>query len=599
MKQGINDPMKIKLIALIPLFYLFSCAGTNDSPNVTATDTLELKTEINWRNFNAAAFEKAAENEKLLLLEVGANWCHWCHVMDDSTYSDATVQSYLDDNFILCRADQDARPDLYAAYKPWGWPAIIVMNENGDELLRLRGFQEKNEFLADLKNIRNDPIPLPDRNSGNSSNLELNETVLYNKFIANIDLKKGGYNWKTKSLESQGILHGLHFYKSNDTLKGWTDLTVKNSYQLVDPVWGGVYQYSAKKSWNNGHFEKILRVQADYINAYCYYAAKTNTTEAIEQAKLILSYCDRFLGNETPLYWNSQNADLISGVHSGEYYDLPEAERLAEGTPAVDKKIYLKENAAMCIALSNLWAATGDHSYLSKGQNMLKFILSEYSTPAGLYSREIGETDIYSFEDNRKLLDALLRYYQITQDSTLLENATTLAYQLIKRFDSPNGIQSAAGELAIVPTIVPRNNIRAVTTFNLLGHITELDTFKNYALTTYNRLNKEQLAKSQTTLPLSFKAGVELKEAPFHAVFITDGQQQLLKTEYLSALLLNPNSYFIFDVLTLGEMTTEDEDFYGGFDAGTLFMCTASFCSSPIYTKADLVEFLATQEMNL
>ncbi|MFT5819769.1 MAG: hypothetical protein ACI8ZM_000994 [Crocinitomix sp.] len=587
--------MKTKLIALIPLFYLLSCTGPSDATDAAA----DLKTEINWQKFNPAAFEQAAETKKLVLLEVGANWCHWCHVMDDSTYSDATVQRYLDVNFILCREDQDARPDLYAAYKPWGWPAIIVMNENGDELLRLRGFQEKNAFLADLKNIRKNPVPLPDRNSGNSNSLAVNETVLSKQFIANIDLKKGGYNWKTKSLESQGILHGLQFYNGNDTLKNWTDLTVKNSYQLVDPVWGGAYQYSAKKSWNNGHFEKILRVQADYINAYCYYAAKTETSESITQAQLILSYCDRFLGNATPLYWNSQNADLISGVHSGEYYDLSESERLAEGIPAVDKKIYLKENAAMCIALSNLWAATGNQTYLEKGRLMLNYILMEFNTAAGLYSREIGETDIYSFEDNRKLLDALMRYYQITQEPELLEKSTSLAYELINRFDSPNGIQSAAGELAIVPTIVPRNNIRAVTTFNLLGHITELDTFKNYALIIYNRLNKKQLAKSQTTLPLSFKAGTELKEAPFHAVFITDGQQQKLKAEYLSTLLLNPGSYFVFDVLTLGQMTAEDADFYGGFDAGTLFMCTASFCSSPIYSKADLIGFLTTQEMTL
>ena len=591
--------MKIKLSAFIPLIYLFSCGETNDSPPIITADTSEPKTEIEWQNFNPSAFEQAAENEKLLLLEVGANWCHWCHVMDDSTYSDATVQSYLDDNFILCREDQDARPDLYAAYKPWGWPAIIVMNENGEELLRLRGFQEKNEFLADLKNIRSKPIPLANRNSVNSSNLVVNETALYNKFIANIDLKKGGYNWKTKSLESQGILHGLQFYKGNDTLKRWTDLTVKNSFQLVDPVWGGVYQYSAKKSWNNGHFEKILRVQADYIDAYCYYAGKTNTTTAIKQAEFILSYCDRFLGNETPLYWNSQNADLISGVHSGEYYELNETERLAKGIPAVDKKIYLKENAAMCIAMSNLWAATGNISYLARGQKMLKYMLDEYNTPCGLYSREIGESAIYSFEDNRKLLDALIRYYLITQDSSLVEKAIALAYELINRFDSPKGIQSAAGELAIVPSIVPRNNIRAVSTFNLLGHIAELDTFKNYALTTYNLLNKGQLAKSQTTLPLSFKARVELREEPYHAVFITDGEQQNLKAEYLSALLLNSGSYFIFDVLTIGAMTAQDDDFYGGFDAGTLFMCTASFCSSPIYTKADLVGFLETQEMRL
>jgi uncharacterized protein YyaL (SSP411 family) len=580
--------IKIQFILTLICYQLISCGESNVS-----AEPLE---EIDWQNFNQIAFDRAEETNKLVLLEVGANWCHWCHVMDDSTYSDAAVQSYLDANFILCREDQDARPDLYAAYKPWGWPAIIVMDKNGEELMRLKGFQEKNKFLADLKNIRQNPTPLPDRNTAQTDQLAINEAVLFNQFISNIDLEKGGYNWKTKSLESQGILHGLKFYNSNDTLKNWTDLTVKNSYQLVDPVWGGAYQYSAKKSWNNGHFEKILRVQADYINAYCTYAAKTNTTEPVDKALSILSYCDRFLGNESPLYWNSQNADLISGVHSGEYYNLNEEERLAAGTPSVDQSIYLKENAAMVIALSNLWAVTGNKSHLEKGVTMLNYILENFGTSTGVYTREMGQTNIYAFEDNRKLLDALIRYYQITQKVFYLEKATDLAYQIISQFDSPNGIQSAAGELVIPPTIVPRNNINAVTTFNLLGHITELDTFKTFAQTTYNRLNKKQLARSQTTLPLSFKAGLELKEAPFHAVFISDKKQDKLKTDYLASLLLNPASYFVFEELIIGKMNAEDQDFYGGFDAGTLFMCTASFCSAPIYNKADLDAFLQAQE---
>lgn len=577
----------MKIHTIIICIHLFSCGEANTSH--------VQNSEIKWQNFNQAAFEQAAETGKLILLEVGANWCHWCHVMDDSTYSSPEVQTYLDANFILCREDQDARPDLYAAYKPWGWPAIIVLNEDGDELLRLKGFQEKNAFLIDLKNTRQHPFALADRNSSQSNQLAVNEADLFKQFISNIDLDKGGYNWKTKSLESQGVLHGLRFYNSNDTLKNWTDLTIKNSYQLVDPIWGGVYQYSAKRSWNNGHFEKILRVQADYINAYCMYAAETKTTEPIEKALSILSYCDRFLGNKSPLYWNSQNADLISGVHSGDYYKLNAEERQKQGFPSVDQSIYLKENAAMAIALSNLWAVTGKEDYLKKGQNMLDYMLTAFKTPNGIYSREIGQTDIYAFEDNRKLLDALIQYYQITQNSVYLEKAKQLGYQIISQFDSPNGIESAAGELVITPTIVPRNNINAARTFNLLGQITKLDTFKTFAITIYNRLNKKLLASSQTTLPISFRAGIEIKTAPFHAVFINDGQKEQLKTDYLTSLLLNPASYFIFEELTLGEMNTEDQDFYGGFEAGTLFMCTTSFCSAPITCKEDLISFLKVQ----
>lgn len=116
---------------------------------------------LQWQPFDAGVFETAKKTKKLVFLEIGANWCHWCHVMDDSTYSDKKVQAYLNENFILCREDQDERPDLYAAYKKWGWPAIVVFDENAETLLLLKGFQEKSKFLSILKRLWKIQLPSP------------------------------------------------------------------------------------------------------------------------------------------------------------------------------------------------------------------------------------------------------------------------------------------------------------------------------------------------------------------------------------------------------------------------------------------------------
>jgi uncharacterized protein YyaL (SSP411 family) len=299
------------------------------------------------------------------------------------------------------------------------------------------------------------------------------------------------------------------------------------------------------------------------------------------------------LSNETPLYYNSQNADLVSGVHSADYYELDETARLEKGTPSVDPKIYLKENAAMTIALAKLWAATGNANYIEKGNVMLDYILSNYASETGLYFRDLENETILSFEDNRKLIDALLIYYQITQEEHYLSVATKLGYAAIKHFDSNFGIRSAFGDLALPAALVPMDNIAAVSTYNMLGQITALDTFKNYAVQTYNHQSSSEMSRSQTTLPLFLQATKELKKEPFHAQFISSNSKSKQHHSLLSAILVNPNSYFVFDVLVLGEMNEIDEDFYGNFNPGTLFMCTSSFCSSPIYSVEDLKAFLS------
>lgn len=581
----------MKFLPFFALLFLFGCGTQPDNEGTTPA-------EIVWQSFNKEAFELAEQENKLVFLEVGANWCHWCHVMDDSTYSDQAVKTYLYENFILCREDSDARPDLYSAYRAWGWPAIIVFDTNGTELLKLKGYQYRTPFLANLKAVRANPVPLKnnDSNAETTANAAT-EKELYAQFMNHLDYAQGGYDWQNKSLAASGIRLGLCYYDTNDSMKNWVDLTVENSYLLQDPVWGGIYQYSAKNSWNNQHYEKLLRIQADYIEAYCLYAAKTKKTEPLAQAEKIVSYCDRFLGNDTPLYFNSQNADLISGVHSGDYYALSEKDRLAQGTPTVDPKQYLKENAAMIVALGRLWAASEKEIYLEKGINMLDYILTYFQASSGLFMREQGNETVFSFEDNRQLLDALTLYYQLTQNQNYLSTAEKLAYTIINRFYSENGMRSACGDLVLPAAIVPKENIAAVLTLNTLGHLTELDTFKRCAMQTFTPLNKTELMQSQTTLPLLFRAEKELKQDPFHAQYIADNSANKLREDYLKAILLNPNPYFIFDVLTLGEMKPADADFYGNFDVGTLFMCTSSYCSSPIYSKKDLITFLRANEL--
>src|SRR6266571_7626798 len=70
--------------------------------------------EIAWQEWSSEAFEKAQREDKPVLLDISAVWCHWCHVMDETSYSEPEIISLINDRFVALRVDNDQRPDVNA-----------------------------------------------------------------------------------------------------------------------------------------------------------------------------------------------------------------------------------------------------------------------------------------------------------------------------------------------------------------------------------------------------------------------------------------------------------------------------------------------------
>ena len=72
---------------------------------------------LNWQKWDPALFDRAAKEDRYILLHMAAVWCHWCHVMEETTYADPKVAGLIKDHYIAVRVDQDAHPEgpLYSA----------------------------------------------------------------------------------------------------------------------------------------------------------------------------------------------------------------------------------------------------------------------------------------------------------------------------------------------------------------------------------------------------------------------------------------------------------------------------------------------------
>ena len=94
---------------------------------------------IQWHEWGEEAFASAQRENKPMLLDIGAVWCHWCHVMDRESYDDPEVAAIVNEHFIAVKVDRDERPDIDSRYQAavsavsgqGGWPLTAFLTPHG------------------------------------------------------------------------------------------------------------------------------------------------------------------------------------------------------------------------------------------------------------------------------------------------------------------------------------------------------------------------------------------------------------------------------------------------------------------------------------
>lgn len=90
--------------------------------------------EIDWRPWGEPAFAEAHWLGRPILLSLSAVWCHWCHVMDETSYSDPRVVAAVNVHFVPIRVDNDRHPDVNRRYDMGGWPTTVFLAASGDPI---------------------------------------------------------------------------------------------------------------------------------------------------------------------------------------------------------------------------------------------------------------------------------------------------------------------------------------------------------------------------------------------------------------------------------------------------------------------------------
>ena len=396
---------------------------------------------IHFESWSDAIFVRARAEHRYVLLDLGAVWCHWCHVMDQTTYQDPAVARLVGERFIAVRADQDADPDLSRRYENWGWPATIVFAPDGSEIVKRRGYFEPAAFASLLQAIIDDPSPGPSvlpvkqwRASDRTHLTAAARSKLETFFAAKFDQRWAGWGTIQKYLDGEAIEYAL----TDSRYRAMGRRTLDAALALIDPVWGGMYQDSDGVDWKSPHYEKIMQVQTQAIDLYAQYAG-LHEPQYLAAARAIGRYLSNFLTSPEGAFYTSQDADVDEKITGKIYYAQDDAGRRKLGMSRIDTHVYPRENGWVIGSFARLYAATHEADWLDRARRAAEWIDAHRLNEDGSYRH--GDTDRAGpyLGDTLAMADAQLALADVDPSGPWLPRAIRSASAIEKRFGDPAG----------------------------------------------------------------------------------------------------------------------------------------------------------------
>lgn len=398
--------------------------------------------EIRWREWGPDVFAEAAKTQKPVFLSISAVWCHWCHVMDETSFSDAEVIEALNEDFICVRVDADRRPDIQERYLMGGWPTIAVLTPAGgtvagasyvapDALKQLLAevvtvYGERYEELVDvtrraIEEAANELLP--------SRPLDGTIPALEVEAIrSTYDADYGGFGREPKFPNHPAVelLMRRDFLLADSRLTEMvtTTLDAMAGSELFDAEWGGFFRYATQRNWGVPHFEKLLSDQAGHVRVYSSAYLAGGDERYLEVAARVAGYVDGHLSDAaTGALFGSQDADE-------EFYALSAEARPGHKEPFIDRTSYTVFSARMVSALLLLERASRT-GHLAPASRALDYLLDaafdEERGVAHVVAEGEGPSVWGLLRDAAALAEACLDRYEFAGGPADLQHAVQIA----------------------------------------------------------------------------------------------------------------------------------------------------------------------------
>jgi len=350
--------MRIKKIffLVITLLISFINFSQNRMNSLSNEKSLYLKQHstnpVDWMPWNQNVLRLASNENKLLIISIGYSSCHWCHVMEEETFSNEDAAKIMNSNFINIKVDREERPDIDELYMKslvlmtgsGGWPMNIIALPDGSPIwggtylpkenwinvltqineLFTNRYDDVLDYSRKLKEGLNPKTII--KNDFKESELLTQIKDASNVAYESLDKENGGLRSSQKfhlpSMIDFFLKSGYHFKEKK--YLDFVDLTLKNiAYGGInDHIEGGFHRYTVDSIWHIPHFEKMLYDNAQMLSLYSKAYKRSNKKVFKNQIDNIFNFLENNLTNQDGLIFSSISAvtEIGSEKVEGDYY---------------------------------------------------------------------------------------------------------------------------------------------------------------------------------------------------------------------------------------------------------------------------------------
>jgi uncharacterized protein YyaL (SSP411 family) len=319
---------------------------------------------IQWREWGEEAFAVAQRENKPILLDIGAVWCHWCHVMDRESYDSPEIAQIVNERFVAVKVDRDERPDIDSRYQvavssisgQGGWPLTAFLTPEGKPfyggtyfppddsygrpsfkrvLLSIaNAYHEKNVDVMEQAKMVESAISQAESFAGKGGDFSPAVVdAIVKSALEMYDPQNGGFGSAPKFPHPAALdlLIDRYVRSGDEELRDVFVNTLEKMARggVYDQLAGGFHRYSVDERWVVPHFEKMCYDNSELLKNYVHAYQATGSEFFAEVARDIIRWMDEWLSDrERGGFYASQDADL-SMDDDGDYFTWTVAEARA------------------------------------------------------------------------------------------------------------------------------------------------------------------------------------------------------------------------------------------------------------------------------
>ena len=603
-----------RLIAGAVMFVLLS-------PSVSAAES------IDWRHWEASAFDAAKRDNKIILVSVGMEGCAACGRMEALTYTDVDVIDMIDENFVAIEVDAEARPDIGERYSDWAWPATIFLAPDATQVLAIRGNRLPRNFipiLSDLVDKHAAGTLEPDPRSPYSAppapvatELSRVRDDLRAQLDRSLNRRQGGWGRSGIGGEQSGsrlrhLYLRAHMYDDAE-LQAIAEKSSFGFLNALDPVWGGVYIASFPPGMEvperfaklRAIPEKRILVQSNAMTAFALGYKHTSDDRLLHGMAEVDRYLRDWMMSPNGTFYTNQKSEppnLPNGMSKNDYWVLgTDEERRQFGTPPVDHAIYTDKNGEVINAYVLAYESTGNKDYLNTAVRAADAILAERLQSDGWVTQAEANEAVGDDARMRPLVtevrpflsaqvgfgSALLALHRATGHARWLDTAERIGHASLKLLHD----DEVGGFYATVPDetaaiVAPRkpleaNGIAASFFFDLYVYSKD-DRFASVADRAVKAVGQPGIIKREGRITGEFANALEKVTASYVEFSIVGD------VEHPNAEALFNAGRTVFEPRKV--LHYEEPGRYPDRGVPSMYICNPDMCSIPITDPADVAK---------